>query len=157
MLQELAGLHVPATQVERVAKALGSDIAGDERKVGAPEAAQAPTAYLGWMAPACRRARGETAGCGKLADSGTKTHGSILVTCWTAGKRNVVGLPQRDPGSVRFSSEIESAATRDADPFGQRLRRIAACGRYADGPKRVVLGGGVAWIWNLVLYVALIR
>ena len=157
MLHELVGLHVPTTQVERVAKDPRSDIAEDERKVGAREAAQAPTAYLGWTEPACRRVREETAGCGKQADSGTKTHGSILVTYWTAEKRNVVGQPQRDPGSVRFSAEIESATTRDADPFGQRLRRIAARGRYADGPKRVVLGGGVAWIWNLVLYVALIR
>ena len=46
MLHELVGLHVPTTQVERVAKAPRSDIAEDERKVGAREAAQAPTACL---------------------------------------------------------------------------------------------------------------
>ena len=154
MLRELAGLHVPTTQVERVAKALGSAIAEDERQVVAPEPARAPTVYLGLDGTGVPMRAAETAGrAGKQADGRAKTRESKLVTYWTAEQRNAAGRPERDPGSVRYSAAIESAASRDTDPevppFGQRLRRMAERCSYADAPQRVVLGDGAAWIWKL--------
>ena len=123
MLRELAGLHVPTTQVEHVAKALGRDIAADERQVVASEPARAPTAYLGMDGTGVPMRPTETAGR-------AKTRESKLVTYWTAEKRNAAGRPERDPGWVRVSAAIESAASRDTDPevapFGLRLRRMAA-------------------------------
>ena len=47
MLQELTGLHVPTTQVEHVAKALGRDIDTDERQVVASGPAGTSSANLG--------------------------------------------------------------------------------------------------------------
>ena len=154
MLRELAGLHVPTTQVEHVAKALGRDIAADERQVVASEPARAPTAYLGMDGTGVPMRPAETAGrAGKQPDGRAKTRESKLVTYWTAEKRNAAGRPERDPGSVRVSAAIESAASRDTDPevapFGLRLRRMAERCSYADAPRRVVLGDGAAWIWKL--------
>ena len=78
---------------------------------------------------------------------------SLLVSFWTAGTRNAAGRPQQNEGSVRYSRAIEGAASRDTDPdagpFGQRVRRQAARYSYADSARRVVLGDGAAWIWNL--------
>ena len=154
MLRELAGLHVPTTQVEHVAKALGRDIAADERQVVASEPARAPTAYLGMDGTGVPMRPAESAGrVGKQADGSARTRESKLVTYWTAERRNAAGRPERDPGSVRVSAAIESAASRDTDPevppFGLRLRRMAERCSYADAPRRVVLGDGAAWIWNL--------
>ena len=154
LLRELAGLHVPTTQVEHVAKALGKDIAADERQVVAAEPARAPTAYLGMDGTGVPMRAAETAGrAGKQPDGGAKTRESKLVTYWTAEQRNAAGRPERDPGSVRVSAAIESAASRDTDPevapFGLRLRRMAARCSYADAAQRVVLGDGAAWIWKL--------
>ena len=154
LLRELAELHVPTTQVERVAKELGTSIAADERTVLAPEPARAPTAYVGLDGTGVPMRAAETAGrAGKQADGRAKTRESKLVTYWTAEQRNAAGRPERDPGSVRYSAAIESAASRDTDadgaPFGQRLRRMAERCSYADAPRRVVLGDGAAWIWNL--------
>ena len=154
LLRELAGLHVPTTQVEHVAKALGKAIAADDRQVVASEPARAPTAYLGMDGTGVPMRAAETAGrAGKQPDGGAKTRESKLVTYWTAERRNAAGRTERDPGSVRVSDAIESATSRDTDPevapFGLRLRRMAERCSYADAPQRVVLGDRAAWIWKL--------
>ena len=147
LLRELAGLHVPTTQVEHVTKALGRYIAADESQVVASEPLRAPTGYLDMDGT------GVPMRAGKQPDGGAKTCESKLVTYWTAEQRNAADRPERDPGSVRVSAAIESAASRDTDPevapFGLRLRRMAERCSYADAPRRVVLGGGAAWIWKL--------
>ena len=59
----------------------------------------------------------------------------------------------RDPGSVTYSAAIETAASRDADtgpsPFARRVIREAERRGFNKAPRRVVLGDGAAWIWNL--------
>ena len=59
----------------------------------------------------------------------------------------------RDPGSVTCSAAIESAATRDTDavpaPFTRRVVREAARRGFGAAERRVVLGDGAAWIWNI--------
>ena len=47
LMRELAGVPVDPKQVERVAKALGREIAQDERRVVEAEPPMAPTLYLG--------------------------------------------------------------------------------------------------------------
>ena len=76
-----------------------------------------------------------------------------MVLVWTAETRNPQGRPVRDPGSVSYSGAIESAASRDTDPdlsaFAQRVRREAERRGFPNAARRVVLGDGAAWIWNL--------
>ena len=96
----------------------------------------------------------ESAGrAGKQPDRTAKTREAKLVLVWTAETRNPQGRPVRDPGSVSYSGAIESAASRDTDPdpsaFARRVRREAERRGFPDAARRVVLGDGAAWIWNL--------
>ena len=55
--------------------------------------------------------------------------------------------------AVTYSAAIESAAAADADPqgsdFAQRVGREAQRRRFEQATRRVVLGDGAPWIWNL--------
>ena len=63
------------------------------------------------------------------------------------------GTPVRDAGSVSYSAAIESAATRDTDKtpseFAQRVEREAQRRGFDRAQRRVVVGDGAPWIWNL--------
>ena len=69
----------------------------------------------------------ETGGrTGRRTDGSAKTREAKLAVVWSAERIGTDGAPARDPGSVTGSAAIESAAER-----------------------RVVLGDGAAWIWNI--------
>ena len=67
--------------------------------------------------------------------------------------RDEDGRPVRDPGSVSYNAAVESAAARDTDPqpspFAQRVHREARRRGFDAAERRVVLGDGAEWIWNL--------
>lgn len=155
LLHELAGLRIEAKQVERVAEALGQRIAEDERRiVEPPSPVVAKTLYLGLDGTGVPMRTSELEGReGKQPDGSAKTREVKLVTVWTAETRDAKGLPERDPGSVTYSAAIESAATRDTDPqlspFAQRVEREARRRGFDRAQRRVVLGDGALWIWNL--------
>jgi len=75
------------------------------------------------------------------------------VTAWTAEARNDDGHPVRDRGSVTYSAAIERAATADTDtqpaPFIHRVVREATRRGFQWAHRRVILGDGALWIWNL--------
>ena len=154
LLRELAGVEVDPKQVERTAEALGRAIADDERRVVAPDPPAAPTMYLGVDGTGVpMRAAALTGRAGKQPDGSAKTREVKLVTVWTAEGRDADGIPVRDRGSVTYSAAIESAASPDTDDapsaFAQRVDREAQRRGFDQAPRRVVLGDGAAWIWNL--------
>jgi hypothetical protein len=154
LLHDLAGVDIDAKQVERTAEALGREIAADEHRVVTPEPPAAPTMYLGIDGTGLpMRAADLTGRTGKQPDGSAKTREVKLVTIWTAEGRDPDGIPVRDPGSVTYSAAIESAASPDAEvtlsPFAQRVDREAPRRGFDQAPRRVVLGDGAAWIWNL--------
>jgi len=154
LLHELGGVEVPTKQVERVAEALGREIAQDERTVVEPAPPCAPTMYLGMDGTGVPMRASELVGRqGKQPDGSSKTREVKLVTVWTAEGRDDEGTPVRDPGSVTYSAAIESAATRDTDEvpsdFAQRVNREARRRGFEQAQRRVVLGDGALWIWNL--------
>ena len=152
-LRELAGVEVSAKQVERVAEALGSEIAADERQSVEKTVPPAPTLYLGMDGTGVPMRAPELAGrMGKQTDGSAKTREAKLVTLWTAESRDQEGKPIRDPGSISYAAAIESAATLDTSPelsdFAARVLREATRRSFAEATRRVVLGDGSPWIWN---------
>ena len=154
LLHDLAGVEVNPKHVERTAEALGREIAADEHRVIAPEPSAAPTMYLGVDGTGIPMRTAELTGrTGKQPDGSAKTREVKLVTVWTAEGRDDEGIAVRDPGSVTYSAAIESAASHDTDdvrsPFAQRVDREAQRRGFDQAPRRVMLGDGAAWIWNL--------
>ena len=154
LLHELAGLNVDAKTVERRAEALGREIAADERERAAAGPATAPTLYLGLDGTGVPVRGAETEGrAGKQPDGSARTREAKLAVVWSAERTGADGAPARDPGSVTCTAAIESAATRDTDtvpaPFARRVVREAARRGFGAAERRVVLGDGAAWIWNI--------
>jgi hypothetical protein len=154
LMNDLAGVIVDAKQVERSAEALGREIAQDERSVVESAAPCAATMYLGMDGTAVPMRKSELVGReGKQPDGSSKTREVKLVTVWSAEDRDDEGTPVRDAGSVTYSAAAESAATLDTDKtpseFAQRVEREATRRGFDQAQRRVLLGDGALWIWNL--------
>jgi hypothetical protein len=154
LLHELAGVAVDPKHVERTAEALGRTIATDEQHVVVPEPPSAPTMYLGVDGTGLPMRAVALAGrAGKQPDGSAKTREVKLVTVWTAEGHDADGTAVRDPGSVTYSAALESAASHDTatglSPFAHRVDREARRRGFDQAPRRVVIGDGAAWIWNL--------
>ena len=153
LLHELAGVEVSVSQVQRAAEALGAEIAADECACVEKAGEVAPTMYLGMDGTGVPMRPSEVAGrSGKQPDGSAKTREAKVVAIWSAESRDEEGQPVRDPGSITYSSAIESAATPDASPrrsdLAERALREATRRGFTDAPRCVVLGDGAAWIWN---------
>jgi hypothetical protein len=156
LLQELAGVPVDAKKVERTAETLGKEIAEDERLHSEPlDSLSLPqTLYLGMDGTGIPLRAEELVGrTGKQPDGSAKTGEVKLCTIWSAESRDERGTPVRDEGSVTYSAALESACALDTaasrSPFAQRVWREATRRRFCQAPRRVVLGDGALWIWNI--------
>src|SRR6266699_1421807 len=156
LLTELAGVAVDAKQVERTAEALGKQIAEDERVHSEPlEALPLPqTLYLGMDGTGIPLRAEELVGrTGKPPDGSAKSGEVKLCNTWSAESLDEEGTPIRDEGSVTYSAALESASALDTaverSPFAQRVWREATRRLFCQAPRRVVLGDGAVWIWNI--------
>jgi hypothetical protein len=156
LLGELAAVVVSPKQVERIAEALGEEIAADEKQdreaIGSDP--PPPTLYLGIDGTGVPMRPAELAGrAGKQADGSAKTREVKLCTVWSAESRDRRNRPVRDPGSVSYTAAIESAATLDTDQtpakFTQRVLREADRRRFTEAKRQVVIGDGALWIWKI--------
>jgi Transposase len=153
LLHELAGVEVSVSQVQRAAEALGAEIAAAERVCVERTGEVAPTMYLGMDGTGVPMRPSEVVGrAGKQPDGSAKTREAKVVTVWTAESRDEEGKPVRDPGSITYSSAIESAASPDTSlkrsDLADRVLREATRRGFIEAPRCVVLGDGSAWIWN---------
>lgn len=154
LLRELAGLTVAPKQVERQAEALGRDIAADEHAVVEPDAAPADTLYLGMDGTGVPVRKAETRGRrGKQPDGSAKTREAKLAVVWASAGCDEENNPLRDPESVSVNAAIETVACADTDtdlsPFAQRVLRETRRRGFDQAKRRVILGDGALWIWNL--------
>jgi hypothetical protein len=153
LLHELAGVEVSVSQVQRAAETLGTEIIADERACVERMGEVAPTMYLGMDGTGVPMRPMEVAGrTGKQPDGSAKTREAKVVTVWTAESRDEEGRPVRDPGSITYSSAIESAAALDTSPqrseLAERVLREATRRGFTEAPRYAVLGDGSSWIWN---------
>jgi hypothetical protein len=147
LLNELAGLHVVAKQVDRTAESLGAEVAEDERSHvnPVPSSEIAPTLYLGLDGTGIPVRPKELEGRrGKQQDGSAKTREVKLCTIWSAESRDEEDVPSRDKGSVSYSAAIESAAAPDTadqrSEFAERVLREATRRGFDRAARRAILG-----------------
>jgi hypothetical protein len=154
-MQVLAGLEVTTKSVERTAEAIGADIAQREQteihkalQLELPVVAGEPIPVLyvqmdGTGVPVVKK---EMVGRqGKTEGQPAHTREVKLGCIFTQTTWDKEGYPIRDPDSTTYTGAIESA-----EEFGRRIY-AQTCGRgWSRALKKVVIGDGAEWIWNLV-------
>ena len=154
-LQLLAGLQVTTKSVERIAEAIGGDVARREQgeiekalQLDLPVLAGEPIPVLyvqmdGTGVPVVKK---ETLGrAGKIDGQPAHTREVKLGCVFTQTRWDPDGFALRDPDSTTYTGAIETAVQ-----FGQRIHREALQRGWSRAKKRVIIGDGAEWIWNLV-------
>ena len=154
-MQLLAGLEVTTKSVERIAEAIGGDIAQREQgeiqkalQLDLPVIAGEPIPILyvqmdGTGVPVVKK---ETLGrLGKTDGQPAHTREVKLGCVFTQTTWDEEGFALRDPDSTTYTGAIETAVE-----FGKRIYREALKRGWSRAKKKVVIGDGAEWIWNLV-------
>lgn len=150
---ELAAIRVTDKDAERIAEAIGADIARrDEQEVEAvlaghePELSVSPsTLYIASDGTGVPVLKSESAGRrGKAADGTARTREVKLGALFTQSTRDKKGNPLRERFSTQYVGKIESV-----ESFGPRLYTTALHKGLAQAGRVVVIGDGAPWIWNL--------
>ena len=150
----LAGLEVTTKAVERTAEAIGGDIAKQEQQeiqravqldlpivVGEP----IPILYVQMDGTGVPVVKKETEGRkGKTDGQPAHTREAKLGCVFTQTGWDEEGYPIRDPDSTTYTGAIETA-----EEFGKRLYLEAWKRGWSRAVKKVVMGDGAEWIWNL--------
>jgi hypothetical protein len=150
----LADLEVTTKAVERTAEAIGADIAeGEQRQiqravqldlpivVGEP----IPILYVQMDGTGVPVVKKETVGRhGKTDGQPAHTREVKLGCVFTQTTWDQEGFPIRDPDSTTYTGGIEIA-----EEFGKRLYLEAWNRGWNRAEKKVVMGDGAEWIWNL--------
>jgi len=148
----LAGLELTTKAVERTAEAIGEDIGGREREqiqqalqldlpvvVGEP----IPILYVqmdGTGVPVTEAERRES----KVEGQPARTREVKLGCVFTQTTYDPQGYAMRDPGSTTYTGAIETA-----EEFGKRLYAEACDRGWSRAKKKVIMGDGADWLWNL--------
>jgi hypothetical protein len=150
----LADLEVTTKAVERTAEAIGEDIAAREQaaiqravQLDLPVIVGEPTPILhvqmdGTGVPVVKK---ETAGRqGKIDGQPAHTREAKLGGVFTQTTWDEEGFALRDPGSTTYVAAIETA-----EEFGKRIYLEAWKRGWGRALKKVVIGDGAEWIWNI--------
>ena len=153
-MKVLAGLEVTAKSVERTAEAVGAHIAQREQReiqkalqLDLPVVAREPIPLLyvqmdGTGIPVVKK---ETVGRpGKVEGQPAHTREVKLGCVFTQTRSDQKGYPIRDADSTTYTGAIETS-----EAFGQRLFRETGQRGWSRALKKVVMGDGAEWIWNL--------
>jgi len=153
-MQLLAGLEVTTKAVERTAEAIGADIVQGEQSqiqkavqldlpviVGEP----IPILYVQMDGTGVPVVKKETEGRkGKTDGLPAHTREAKLGCVFTQATWDKEGYPIRNPDSTTYTGAIETA-----EEFGKRLYLEAWKRGWSRAKKKVVIGDGAEWIWNL--------
>jgi hypothetical protein len=150
----LADLEVTTKAVERTAEAIGAEIAAAEQAeirramqldlplvVGEP----VPILYVQMDGTGVPVVKKETVGRpGKKEGQPAHTREAKLGCVFTQTTFDKEGYPIRDADSTTYTGAIETA-----EEFGKRLYVEAWKRGWSRAEKKVVMGDGAEWIWNL--------
>jgi hypothetical protein len=153
-LKVLADLSVTTKAVERTAEAIGEDVAarrdegvGRSRRGTLPLqfGPPIPILYVQMDGTGVPTVGAETAGrAGKVEGQPAHTREAKLGCVFTQTGVDEAGRPVRDEASTTYTGAIETA-----EAFGQRLYAEAWQRGWERAEKKVVMGDGANWIWNL--------
>lgn len=153
-LQLLAGIEVTAKAVERQAEAIGAGIeAAEQAEIGRaqqlelPEICAAATQvfYIEMDGTGLPVVHAETEGrAGKVEGQPAHTREVKLGCVFTQTTTDEKGHAVRDEDSTSYVGAIETA-----EAFGLRLYTEAWRRGWSRARKKVVIGDGAVWIWNL--------
>ena len=150
----LADLEVTTKAVERTAEAIGENIAAHQQEeiqragqldlpivVGTP----VPILYVQMDGTGVPVVKKETVGRqGKAEGQPSHTREVKLGCVFTQTAWDEDGYPIRDPDSTTYTGAIETA-----EEFGKRIYVEAWKRGWSRAEKKVVMGDGAEWIWNL--------
>lgn len=153
-LELLAGIQVTAKAVERQAEAIGEDIETHEQaEIGRAKQLElhevagpvVPLLYIEMDGTGVPVVKAETENrAGKVEGEPAHTREAKLGCVFTQTSVDKHGRPVRDQDSTSYVAAIETA-----EQFGLRLYTEAwRCG-WSRARKKVVIGDGAVWIWNL--------
>ena len=154
-MKVLAGLEVTTKSVERIAEAIGGDIAQREQaeiekalQLDLPVIAGEPIPVLyvqmdGTGVPVVKK---ETGGRqGKTDGESAHTREVKLGCVFRQTTWDEEGFALRDPDSTTYTGAIETSVQ-----FGRRIYQEAVKRGWNRANQKVVIGDGAEWIWNLV-------
>src|SRR5439155_5210666 len=153
-IKVLAGLDVTTKAVERTAEVIGGDIAQRQQQeiqravqldlpivVGEP----IPVLYVQMDGTGVPVVKQETEGRkGKTDGQPAYTREAKLGCVFTQTTWDEEGYAIRDPDSTTYTGAIETAGE-----FGKRIYLEAWNRGWSRAAKKVVMGDGAEWIWNL--------
>jgi len=153
-IKVLAGLEVTAKAVERTAEAIGGDIAQRQQQeiqraiqldlpivIGEP----LPVLYVQMDGTGVPVVKKETEGRkGKTDGQPAHTREAKLGCVFTQTTWDEEGYAIRDPASTTYTGAIETAGE-----FGKRIYLEVWKRGWSRAEKKVVIGDGAEWIWNI--------
>ena len=150
----LADLEVTTKAVERTAEAIGEDIAAREQEE-IQRAVQldlpmvvgkaVPILYVQMDGTGVPVVPKETVGRQGRTDGQPAHTREVKLGCvFTQTTWDKEGFPLRDPDSTTYTGAIETA-----EEFGKRIYLEAWKRGWSRAEKKVVMGDGAEWIWNL--------
>jgi len=153
-LELLSGLKVTAKAVEREAESIGAEIAAQEqeqmrraKQLELPEVCvpAVPVLYVEMDGTGIPVVKAEVQGrCGRQDGVPAHTREVKLGCVFTQTRTDLDGRPVRDEQSTSYVAAIEPA-----EDFGLRVYTDAWRRGWSRAKKKVVIGDGAIWIWNL--------
>jgi hypothetical protein len=154
-MKVLAGLEVTTKSVERTAEAIGGDVAQQEQQqiqravqldLTIPIGQPVSILYVQMDGTGVPVVKKETVGRqGKTDGQPAHTREAKFGCVFTQTTWDEEGFAIRDPDSTTYTGAIETAVE-----FGKRIYLEAWKRGWSRAKKKVVIGDGAEWIWNLV-------
>jgi hypothetical protein len=144
-LQELAGLTVDGSQIQRLVQLLGHPAQERLLQLPSPTAEPGPHFYVSVDGTGVPMVGAELEGrAGRGPEGKAKTREIKLAAMFTQTTTDAEGHPIRDPQSTTYLGSFVGSAD-----FGVRVRHAALKRGMAQSHTVIYLGDGAAWVWEI--------